>query len=202
MNLDAPAPVETEGNPYLFGTEGNQSQIANLLDIGNGKVAMPNRSDRRSMAQFNDSVKSKQFALDAAKRKARELESLEKGRRDRVSLTEPAMKQWIKANPKSRAAKLALDADGNVDLSKISDAEKIQFTKNLNLGNIDFFNKPEAPVNKGVPVFDEDGLVGFENTKKFEEDMGGQKIRMNPGTTLTEHRLESAKKTMLEEERN
>jgi len=92
------------------------------------------------------------------------------------------MKQWIKANPKSRAAKLALDADGNVDLSKISDTEKIQFTKNLNLGNIDFFNKPEAPVNKGVPIFDEDGLVGFENTKKFEKDMGGQEIRT--GTTL------------------
>ena len=180
LNLDEPAPAEAEGNPYLFGTEGNQSQIANLSDIGNGKVAMPNRSDRRSMAQFNNDVKSKEFALNAAQRKARELKSLEKGRRDRVSLTEPAMKQWIKANPKSRAAKLALDADGNVDLSKISDAEKIQFTKNLNLGNIDFFNKPEASVNKGVPIFDEDGLVGFEDTKKFEEDMGGQKIRMNP----------------------
>jgi hypothetical protein len=130
------------------------------------------------MADFNESVMSKEFVLNAAKRKARELESLEKARRNKVSLTEPAMERWIKANPKSRAAKLALDADGNVDLSKISDAEKIQFTKNLNLGNIDFFNKPEGP--KGVPIFDKDGLVGFENTKKFEEDMGGQQIRMNP----------------------
>jgi len=176
LNLDDPAPAEQIGNPYLFGTEGNQSQIANLSDIGNGKVAMPNRSDRRSMADFNESVMSKEFALNAAKRKARELESLEKARRNKVSLTEPAMERWIKANPKSRAAKLALDADGNVDLSKISDAEKIQFTKNLNLGNIDFFNKPEGP--KGVPIFDKDGLVGFENTKKFEEEMGGESIKV------------------------
>lgn len=180
LDLDAPAPVESEGNPYLFGTEGNQSQIANLSDIGNGKVAMPNRSDRRSMADFNESVMSKEFVLNAAKRKARELESLEKARRNKVSLTEPAMERWIRANPKSRAANLALDADGNVDLSKISDAEKIQFTKNLNLGNIDFFNKPEGP--KGVPVFDKDGLVGFENTKKFEEDMGGESVKVDPRT--------------------
>ena len=149
LNLDAPAPVESEGNPYLFGTEGNQSQIANLSDIGNGKVAMPNRSDRRSMARFNNDVKSKEFALNAAQRKAREIESLEKGRRDKVSLTEPAMKQWIKANPKSRAAKLALDADGNVDLSKISDTEKIQFVRALNLGKINLDEPaaaaPQAP---------------------------------------------------------
>ena len=199
LDLDAPAPVESEGNPYLFGTEGNQSQIANLSDIGNGKVAMPNRSDRRSMARFNNDVKSKEFALNASQRKARELESLEKGRRDKVSLTEPAMKQWIKANPKSRAAKLALDADGNVDLSKISDTEKIQFTKNLNLGNIDFFNKPEAPVNKGVPIFDEDGLIGFENTKKFEEDMGDQQFRENPNQPNSIQKRERKDKAMLDD---
>lgn len=31
----------------------------------------------------------------------------------------------------------------------------------------------------GVPVYDENGLVGYENSKKFEESMGDQKIRMN-----------------------
>jgi len=31
----------------------------------------------------------------------------------------------------------------------------------------------------GVPVYDENGLVGYESSKKFEEDMGGQQIRMN-----------------------
>lgn len=32
----------------------------------------------------------------------------------------------------------------------------------------------------GVPVYDENGLVGYESSKKFEEDMGDQQIRMNP----------------------
>jgi hypothetical protein len=125
-----------KSNPFLAGTDAERAQIANLLDIGNGKVAMPNRSDRRSMAKFNDSVKSKEFVLNAAKRKARDLQSLEESRRAMIEGSEDTMAKWIEANPSHAMSKKGLD--------NWTDKDKVNFYRNYKLGNLSL-DKPLPP---------------------------------------------------------
>lgn len=125
-----------KSNPFLMGTDAERAQIANLLDIGNGKVAMPNRSDRRSMAKFNDSVKSKEFVLNAAKRKARDLQSLEESRRAMIEGSEDTMAKWIEANPSHDMSQKGLD--------NWTDKDKVNFYRNYKLGNLSL-DKPLPP---------------------------------------------------------
>ena len=181
---------ETKDNPFLFGADGNRSQIDNFLDIAGGKIPLPNRSDARSVAKFNDSFAGRQFTKDAGFRKARELSNLEGDRRQIVKNHNKAMMNWVANNPEHKMAEKGL--------SNWTDQDKISFVRNFNLGNLDD-PAPDAPAPKGVPVFDEDGLMGFDNIKNFAEDMGGQRIRMNPDQPNSIQKRERKDKATLDD---
>jgi hypothetical protein len=51
----------------------------------------------------------------------------------------------------------------------------------------------------GVPVYDENGLVGYESSKKFEEDMGDQQFRENPNQPNSIQKRERKDKAMLDD---
>ena len=50
----------------------------------------------------------------------------------------------------------------------------------------------------GVPVYDENGLVGYESSKKFEEDMGDQQFRENPNQPNSIQKRERKDKATLD----
>lgn len=202
LNLDTPSISSDSGeNPFVFGTEGLNAQTSDFLDIVKNPIPNP-RGDARSRAKFNNSLSSKQFVSNAANRNNRELQATEKSRRDRVSMTEPAMVEWIKNNPNSRVSKKALGADGTVDLDQITDEEKIAFTKNFNLKNtreglakIDAERKAAfrenlfnpGPMDK-VPVYGKNGLEGYRTRSLMEKDMDGESIKYLPRDETREER--------------
>lgn len=181
-------------NPFLFGTEGNQSQIEDLLDKSGRKIPMPNRSDARSVANFNNAFAGREFVRDAAFRKQRELANLDRNRRNLVNGQgmQDTMMKWIAANPDHEMSEKGL--------ANWTDQDKISFVRNFKLGNFD--DPAPAPAPKGVPMFDKDGLMGFVPEKQHEADMGGQKFKVNMDQPNMLQRQERRNNAMLEDIRS
>lgn len=181
-------------NPFLFGTEGNQSQIEDLLDKSSQKIPTPNRSDARSVANFNDAFAGREFVRDAAFRKQRELANLDRNRRNLVNGQgmQDTMMKWIAANPDHEMSEKGL--------ANWTDQDKISFVRNFKLGNFD--DPAPAPAPKGVPMFDKDGLMGFAPEKQHEADMGGQKFKVNMDQPNMLQKQERKNNAMLEDIRS
>ena len=180
-----------QSNPFLAGTEAERAQIANLLDIGNGKVALPDRSDNRSVARFNNAVKSKEFVLNAAKRKARDLQARGEQHRNLVNSEgmQDVMQKWIDSNASHAMAKKGLD--------NWTDRDKIAFFKNYKMGNFD------APEPQKIPIFDENGLVGYQSEKAIKSRLGeGKTFGVDPNKPNRVQRMERRNNQMLDEIRD
>lgn len=185
-------------NPFLFGTEGNQSQIEDLLDKSSRKIPTPNRSDARSVANFNDAFSSREFVRDAAFRKQRELANLDRNRRNLVNSQgmQDTMMKWIAANPDHEMSEKGL--------ANWTDQDKISFVKNFKLGNFD----DPAPAKaqevdpRGVPMFDKDGRMGFVPHAEHTPDKPGQKFKVNMDQPNMLQRQERRNNAMLEDIRN
>lgn len=183
----------SKANPFMFGTEGNRSQIDSLLDASSDKIPMPNRSDARSVADFNNAFANRQFVKNAAFRKQRELDDLAEDRQAIVNNHLDAMSAWEAKNKGKHEM-----ADKGVE--NWTDQDKIAFVRNFNLGNFD--DPAPAPAPKGVPMFDKDGLMGFVPEKQHEADMGGQKFKVNMDQPNMLQRQERKNNAMLEDIRS
>lgn len=187
----------SKANPFMFGTEGNRSQIDSLLDASSDKIPMPNRSDARSVADFNNAFANRQFVKNAAFRKQRELDDLAEDRQAIVNNHLGAMSAWEAKNKGKHVM-----ADKGVE--NWTDQDKIAFVRNFNLGN---FDEP-APAKaqevdpRGVPMFDKDGRMGFVPHAEHTPDKPGQKFKVNMDQPNMLQRQERRKNAMLEDIRN
>ena len=179
-------------NPFLFGTEGKQSQIEDLLDKAGRKIPAPDRSDARSVARFNNDFSSREFVRDAALRKQRELANLDRNHRNLVNSQgmQDTMMKWIVANPDH-----AMSEKG---LANWTDQDKIAFAKNYKMGNFD----DPAPAPKGVPMFDKDGLMGFQSEQTVKDRIGDKTFRVDPNKPNRAQMMERRNNQMLDEIRN
>ena len=179
-------------NPFLFGTEGKQSQIEDLLDKAGRKIPAPDRSDARSVARFNNDFSSREFVRDAALRKQRELANLDRNHRNLVNSQgmQDTMMKWIVANPDH-----AMSEKG---LANWTDQDKIAFAKNYKMGNFD----DPAPAPKGVPMFDKDGLMGFQSEQTVKDRIGDKTFRVDPNKPNRAQMTERRNNQMLDEIRD
>lgn len=179
-------------NPFLFGTEGKQSQIEDLLDKAGRKIPAPDRSDARSVARFNNDFSSREFVRDAALRKQRELANLDRNHRNLVNSQgmQDTMMKWIVANPDH-----AMSEKG---LANWTDQDKIAFVKNYKMGNFD----DPAPAPKGVPMFDKDGLMGFQSEQTVKDRIGDKTFRVDPNKPNRAQMTERRNNQMLDEIRD